>query len=234
MIIVLNNKSNFNKDEFLNYMEELAQINYRNPLILCPSSPYLSMCSDITFGLGSQNVSKDNLTSRTGEITAAQLKSLGVSYCIVGHSDRRINNHETNEYINCQINNLLSENIIPILCVGESKEEYDKNITKEVILNEIKSAIKNISYDNHQKIIVAYEPIWAIGSKTPPTISEIEEVVHFIKSIIPNNKVLYGGGINNNNIFEIADLQSIDGLLIGGLGCNSESLKSTLEILDKK
>lgn len=234
MIIVLNNKSNFNKEEFLNYMEELSRINYKKPLILCPSTSYLSLCSDIAFGLGSQNVSKDNLTSRTGEITATQLKSLGVSYCIVGHSDRRINNHETDEYINCQINNLLSENIIPILCVGESKEEYDKNITKEVILNEIQSAIRNTSYDNQQKIIVAYEPIWAIGSKVPPMINEIEEVVNFIKSIMPNNKVLYGGGITNDNIFEITDLQNIDGLLIGSLGCNSELLKNVLEIIDKK
>lgn len=122
MIIILNNKTNFTRDEFLDYKNHLSQINYYHPLILCPSSCYLPFCQETTLGLGAQNVSKTNSKSATGEITAPQLKSLNVNYCLVGHSERRIHLNEDSNDISAKIKNLLAEDIIPILCIGEMRK----------------------------------------------------------------------------------------------------------------
>lgn len=229
MIIVLNNKTNFTKDEFLDYKNHLSQINYYHPLILCPSSCYLPFCQETTLGLGAQNVSKTNSKSATGEITAPQLKSLNVNYCLVGHSERRIHLNEDSNDISAKIKNLLAEDIIPILCIGENEEEYQNNKIKEVLLKDLKASFSAVSYLDQQKIIIAYEPIWAIDSDTIPTNKEIEETTEFIKGIFPNNIVLYGGGVTSDNIYELSQIKTVDGFLLGRLGNNINELEEFLK-----
>lgn len=226
MIVALNNKSNLEKDEFINYLNNLKRISTNSTLILCPTYLNIPLVDGVL--LGSQNVSKENNGAFTGEISAKQLKSYGVQYSIVGHSERREYQKETNEDIKEKIIKLQENDIIPILCIGESKIERENGTYKEVLKEEL-SILNDISKDN---IIVAYEPIWSIGTGIIPTNSEIEEVFTLIKSILPNNKVLYGGSANNDNIDTLKEIDLIDGYLLGGLSLKPDKLQEFLNKLN--
>ncbi len=231
MIVILNNKCNLTKEEFLNYLEDLKTIETENDLIVCPSTINISMYDNTEFPLGSQNVSKFITGPHTGEISSKQLKSYGVKYCIVGHSERREEQNESNKDTNEKIKMLLNEGIIPVLCVGETKEERDNNTYKEVITKEINAAIEGLNEEEQESIIVAYEPIYSIGTGIIPTNTEIEEIFKLIKEILPMNKALYGGSANENNIDDLKQTKEIDGYLLGGLSLNITNLKEFLSKL---
>ena len=231
MIVMLNNKCNLNKEEFLNYLEDLKTIRTEEDLIVCPSTINLSMYDNSIFPLGAQNVSKYITGPHTGEISSKQLKSYGVKYCIVGHSERRQEQNESNKDTNEKIKMLLNEGITPVLCIGETKEERDNNTYKEVITKEINDAIKDLNEEEQESIIVAYEPIYSIGTGIIPTNTEIEEIFKLIKEILPTNKILYGGSANENNIDELKQTKEIDGYLLGGLSLNITKLKDFLSKL---
>ena len=231
MIVMLNNKCNLNKEEFLNYLEDLKTIRTEEDLIVCPSTINLSMYDNNVFPLGAQNVSKYITGPHTGEISSKQLKSYGVKYCIVGHSERRQEQNESNKDTNEKIKMLLNEGIIPVLCVGETKEERDNNTYKELITKEINDAIKDLNEEEQESIIVAYEPIYSIGTGIIPKNNEIEEIFKLIKEILPTNKILYGGSANENNIDELKQTKEIDGYLLGGLSLNITKLKDFLSKL---
>ena len=228
MIIALNNKSNLNKEEFINYLSELNKINTKHDLILCPTFLNIPRANidDKNYLLGAQNVSCNSSGAFTGEISAEQLKAENVNYCIIGHSERRQNQKESLNDISAKLNNLQKYNIIPILCVGETKEERDNNKTIDVIRKELLSAIENqIDIKN---IIIAYEPIWAIGTGVIPKNEDIKAVITEIKKILPSNKVLYGGSCNEENIEELNKIQEIDGYLLGGISLKIKNLKELL------
>ena len=225
MIVALNNKSNLDKDEFISYLNNLKGISTSSTLILCPT--YLNIpLVNIDILLGSQNVSTKDNGAYTGEISAEQLKSYNVKYSIVGHSERREYQKETNEDIKEKIIKLQENGIIPIICIGESKIERENGTYKEVLKEEL-SILNDLPKDN---IIIAYEPIWSIGTGIIPTNEEIIEVFELIKSILPNNKVLYGGSANNDNIDTLKTISLIDGYLLGGLSLKPDKLQ---EFLDK-
>ena len=223
MIVALNNKSNLDKNEFISYLDNLKKINTNSTLILCPTYLNIPLVDGIL--LGSQNVSKTDDGAYTGEVSAKQLKSYGVKYSIVGHSERREYQKETNEDIKEKIVRLIENDITPILCIGESKLERDNNTYKEVLIKEL-----SILEDVNKDIIIAYEPIWSIGTGVIPTNEEIIEVFKLIKSICPNDKVLYGGSANNDNIDTLKQIDLIDGYLLGGLSLKPDKLG---EFLDK-
>ena len=186
------------------------------------------MYDNSIFPLGAQNVSKYITGPHTGEISSKQLKSYGVKYCIVGHSERRQEQNESNKDTNEKIKMLLNEGITPVLCVGETKEERDNNTYKEVITKEINDAIKDLNEEEQESIIVAYEPIYSIGTGIIPTNSEIAEIFKLIKEILPTNKILYGGSANEKNIDDLKQTKEIDGYLLGGLSLNITNLKEFL------
>lgn len=224
MLVVLNNKCNFNLDEYLDYQNKLKNINFKNDIVLCPSSVYLSNFELENVFLGSQNVSPFNDGAYTGEVSARQLKSLNVKYCLVGHSERRVYFKENNEIMKNKIEQLLENEIIPIYCVGELEKSSDNNELDEElkILEEIR---------NNEKIIIAYEPLWAIGTGIQPNINELEKIIKLIKEKFPNNKVLYGGSVNENSIVNLKS-ELIDGYLLGGVSLHPDRISMLLSKLD--
>lgn len=233
MIIALNNKCNLNRKEFKEYYKELLKIKTKSKLILCPTFLNIGLAYSEKVLLGSQNVSREKEGAFTGEISAEQLKNYGVKYSIVGHSERREYQREGFDDINKKIKRLLDNNIVPILCVGETLEERKENQVEEVLNAELLSAIKGLDAKDKSKIIVAYEPIWSIGTGKIPTLEEIEEVFTFIKKKFPKNKVLYGGSANEKNIDELKTLKIIDGYLLGGLSLKPKELQEFLNKLEK-
>lgn len=226
MIIILNNKSNLEKREFLEYQQELEKLQSNHKLVLCPSTIYLSDFKLDQFSLGGQNVSSYENGAYTGEVNAKQLKSLGVEYCIVGHSERRKYQKETNEDIQRKLKNLLNENIIPILCIGEKEKESNQNKIIEVLIKELKECLNGIEDD---RVIIAYEPIWAIGSGITPSKESVDNILSELKNIYPKNKLIYGGSLNQENIKEFNKSKIIDGYLIGGLSLKIKELEQFLE-----
>lgn len=224
MLVVLNNKCNFNLDEYLDYQNKLKNPNFKNDIVLCPSSIYLSNFELENIFLGSQNVSPFNDGAYTGEVSARQLKSLNVKYCLVGHSERRVYFKENNEILKNKIEQLLENEIIPIYCVGELEKNRDNNeLDKELkILEEI---------HNNEKIIIAYEPLWAIGTGIQPNINELEKIIKLIKEKFPNNKVLYGGSVNEDSIVNLKS-ELIDGYLLGGVSLHPDRISMLLSKLD--
>ena len=229
MIVVLNNKSNLDKKEFMEYQNELKKIESSHQLVICPSQVYLNSIDLPTFDLGSQNVSSYHQGAYTGEIYAHQLKSLDVKYCLVGHSERRKYQRETNKDINEKIKRLLEEEITPILCIGETKEQKDSKRTKSVLLSELNECLAGI---NNNDIIIAYEPIWAIGTGITPTKDEVEDVLKEIKKVYQKNKLIYGGSLNQENIVEFKTSDLIDGYLLGGLSLKPQELKDFISKIE--
>lgn len=232
MIIALNNKSNLTKEEFLKYQEAIKKLSFKTTdVILIPSNIYLSIVSTPNISLGSQNVSMYEMGPHTGEVSAVQLKQLGVKYCLVGHSERRKEQHETNAEINGKIKSLLNQDIIPILCIGETKEE--KNAAHTVVYQELQAALSGVTEEELEKVIFAYEPIWSIGTGLIPTSSEIESIISIIKETYPNNRVLYGGSVTIDNIEKLTQEKTVDGYLLGGLSLQLDKVQELIDKIEK-
>lgn len=227
-LIVCNLKTYLNKEEFDSYIEGIKDLDLSN-VVTCPSFIYLDSLYKKNIVIGSQDVSIYKNKNHTGEITTSQLKSIGVKYSIVGHSERC----ETNDIISIKINNLLEERIIPILCIGEKLEDRKDNTYKEKLRTKLREILGNIKKEEISKIIIAYEPLWAIGSGKIPTIEELEDIITYIKSIIKEEynadiKVLYGGSISKNNIDTLNRIECLDGYLIGKASTDSTELKTII------
>lgn len=232
MIIALNNKSNLTKEEFLKYQEDIQKLNFKTSnVILIPSNIYLASVNIPNISLGSQNVSMYEMGPHTGEVSASQLRQLGVSYCLVGHSERRKEQHETNIEIRNKIKNLLNQGIIPILCIGETKEE--KNTAHTVIYQELQEALIGLTEEELKKVIIAYEPVWSIGTGLIPTSTEIESIVTKIKETYPNNLFLYGGSVTLENIEKLTQENAVDGYLLGGLSLQLDKVQILIDKIEK-
>ena len=230
MIIVLNNKSNLNKNEFIEYQEELSKLNSPYDVVLCPTYTNISLFNLNKILLGSQNVSNNNEGAFTGEISAKNLKSYNVKYSLVGHSERRKNQKETEKDTNEKIKRLLESNITPILCVGETMEERENGEVKKIIKTQVQLALAGVSPSDIEKIIIAYEPIWSIGTGNIPKIEDILLTNNYIREILPYNKIIYGGSVNEENIDNIKSPE-IDGYLLGGLSLKPKQLQTFIDKL---
>jgi triosephosphate isomerase len=227
-LIVANLKMNLTLEEANDYLDIIKKnIIDQLEIIICPSFPFLPLFKNKDYKLGAQNCYYLDKGSYTGEVSPLQLKTIGVSYIIVGHSERRIYFKENNELINDKLKAILKHNIKPILCIGETMEERLLHKTFIVLKKQLNEALKDIESDMLTDIVIAYEPVWAIGSGKTPTSQEIAEVINYIKDLIKkeykidNIIVLYGGSVNLKNIKAITNIA--DGVLIGSASIDADN-----------
>ena len=229
--IVSNHKMNLTKEEIENYVSQISSLKSTNKLVFCPSNIYLPYFQNQeNYELGVQNVADRKMGALTGEVAVEQLKSLNVSYAIIGHSERRNILNESEEMIHQKIKLVLENDMIPILCIGEKEEEIPQR--EEILMAEIDSAF--LQQSNLERLIIAYEPIWAIGTGKIPTPEEITTITEWIKDYIQKKyqvscPVLYGGSVSVSNIDELSTVSNIDGYLIGGTSLDIEKLKVIIE-----
>lgn len=219
MLLIINQKSHLIYNEVKKYEKKLRKYN----LIILPSQCYLSQFQKGKYTLGAQDVSAFKEKNRTGEVTAEQLYSLNVKYCLIGHSDRKNYNNETNKMLKEKLDRCFENNIIPLYCIGETNDEtYKEEINDQLDL------IK-INYPNKELIIV-YEPKKNIGNSNAD-FSNIEKIIKYIKnSTITNNyKLIYGGGVRINNIEYIKSINELDGLILYTEGLKINDIKSIYE-----
>ena len=217
--IIGNLKMNLDYFEIKDYINYFGAKKYSN-VYFAPSNIYLLAFIEHNLNTVSQDVSSFDKGAYTGDISASQLKSIGVSYSLVGHSERR-RYYQDDFLINQKINNLLNNNIIPILCIGEKEEERKSNQYIDVLKRQIDNAFNDIESKELKNLIIAYEPVWSIGTGLIPSNNEIEEVVVFLKDYVKekysfNVEVLYGGSVNNENIETLEKISHLDGYLVGG------------------
>ncbi len=230
-IVVGNWKMNMTRSEtkeFLTCMKERIKDETTEVAFAVPFTD-LDVANSVIDGtnilLAAQNVHYEPRGAYTGEISIEMLKELNVRYCIVGHSERRQYFNETDIDVNKKAKALIENNISPIICVGETLEERENNTHLEKIESQVKKAIADIDIRNVQNVIIAYEPLWAIGTGNTATPEIAEEICSYIRykvaemygiSISNNIRILYGGSVNENNAKEFFAKDNIDGALVGG------------------
>ncbi|MDO5569543.1 MAG: triose-phosphate isomerase family protein [bacterium] len=221
-LIVLNHKMAFSYDDLYKYISELNDIN--KSFVVLPSYTYLKeFCMLCNYPIGSQNVSKFMDNNHTSQISALQLKNIGVNYALIGHSECRKEFNETNIDIKQKVVKCLENNIIPIICVGEKKGEDVIFVIEEQL-----NLIKDIDSSN---IVVVYEPVWAIGTGEFPLMKEIDTVIKYIRNSFKKSiKVLYGGSVNKDNIADI--LMITDGILVGSKSANISFVKDLVKEIE--
>lgn len=178
--------------------------------------------------IGAQNCAVSDSGSWTGEVSPLNLKKLGVNYVILGHSERRQKLNESDSLINEKIKIALSNKLIPIVCIGETLEQRKAGKTKIILLNQLKQVFKNLQINKSTDLILAYEPVWAIGNGKTPTISEINDVHKFLHTQIKKILkipvlIIYGGSVNQNNAAKIIQEKYVDGLLVGGASLQAKN-----------
>ena len=233
--LVCNFKNKLLKDDILKYNRNLLEIETKVKLVLCPPSIYLSLFDKNGYDLGVQDISSFMDRTITGEIEANQIKSLGATYVIVGHSERRIYKHEINiDFIN-KINNALENNLNVIYCVGETLRDKENGSTFEILEKQISEVLNNVEIKN---IMIAYEPVWAIGTGNVPSIKEIKENIEFISDLLYEKyecklDILYGGSVNDENIGELCSIKGLSGFLVGGASLDVNKVKGMILEMQK-
>lgn len=237
---------NLNTSDAKKMLEDLVkyELDSNVEAIICP--PFTSIdaageiLKDSSIELGAQNVSEYEDGAYTGEVSTNMLKDLGVSYVIIGHSERRTYFKESNEIVNKKIKRALSQGLKVILCVGEDQETRDANKHEALVKDQVESSLKNID-GNIENIVVAYEPIWAIGTGKTCNSDDAEAMCAFIRKVLgdiyseekaENLRVLYGGSVKPNNVVELMAKENIDGALVGGASLKSEDFKNLINYGD--
>ncbi|MCT4607345.1 MAG: triose-phosphate isomerase [Marinisporobacter sp.] len=175
--------------------------------------------------VGAQNMHYEESGAFTGEVSPLMLKEIGVDYCVIGHSERRQYFNETDETVNKKIHTAFHHGIGPIVCVGETLEEREKGNMEVVVKNQVVKAFKDVKAESVKDIVIAYEPIWAIGTGKTATSEQANEAIYKIREVVKGLygeeictevRIQYGGSVKPNNVEEIMNQEDIDGALVGG------------------
>lgn len=210
MKIIANLKMSLNQDKIKEYLEKVSPVEN---LIVCPS--YIFLNDFKNYNVAAQDVSINNNGSYTGEISAEQLNSINVKYCIIGHSERRKYHKENNEILQQKLNKLLENKITPIFCIGEEEK-----------LEELTYQLEILTLEN---CYIAYEPVWAIGTGKIPTNEKIIEAINIIRQT-NNQPIFYGGSVTPKNINKLSEIKELEGFLIGSAACIPESINQMLKL----
>jgi triosephosphate isomerase len=217
--IVANWKMNGSQSLLNEYSKSFGKVNN---LIVCVPFVYLNEPRELI--LGAQNIHQQPKGAYTGEVSVPMLAELGVKYCLVGHSERRQYFNETNELVCAKAQTCLDASITPIICIGETLEQYEKNQTVSVLEKQLAECLPNKT-----GFWVAYEPVWAIGTGKTPTINEISKVHSMLREKLPSTPLLYGGSVNGANAAAIFAVKNVDGALVGGASLDIPSMNAILK-----
>ena len=239
IIIAGNWKMNKNIGESIDLANSIKRSLYdveEVEIVVCPPFTSLSDVNEITMEtnikLGAQDCFWQIEGAFTGEVSAAMLKSVGCEYCIIGHSERRQFFGETNETVNKKLKSLLKENIKPIVCVGEKLEERKSGRTFDVIKDHVINSLAGISKEEMVRTVIAYEPVWAIGTGVNATKEQAEEAHKYIRTLLgqmhgdevaKSVRIQYGGSVKPENIKELISQEDVDGALVGGASLKADS-----------
>lgn len=236
-------KMNLSIKKSLEFVKKIRKTNHQ----VCVAAPYTFLCelnkalAHKKVKLAAQDVAMQEEGAFTGEVSAKMLKKVGCKFCLVGHSERRVYFNETDKSVNEKIKQLLDHGIKPVLCVGENSAQRNKKMTKRVLNKQLNNGLQDIK--DIDKVIIAYEPIWAISTfqktkiKKSATLEDIVDVHQYIKNILISSykkkgekiKILYGGSVKPSNSKEILSLKEVDGALVGGASLKVSSFNAILE-----
>lgn len=240
-IIAGNWKMHNTIDEAVKLVTELKPLikDAKCDVVVCPTFVCLDAVKKAAEGtnikVGAQNMYFEEKGAFTGEVSPNMLQAMGIDYVIIGHSERRQYFNETDESVNKKLKAAFSHNLIPILCVGESLNERESEITSEVIGRQIKLDLSGLTSEMVEKLVVAYEPIWAIGTGKTATKEEANDTIAFIRKTIASiygndvadkTRIQYGGSVKPSTIKEQMSMSDIDGALVGGASLKAEDFSA--------
>jgi triosephosphate isomerase len=248
LVIAGNWKMFKTKDEAVDFIYDIVlkvPSKYKVATVIC--APFVDLRALVkrqgpNLRIGAQNMHYLDEGPFTGEVSALMLHSIQVTYVILGHSERRTFYNETDEILNRKIKNALQHELVPILCVGESLETREQGNTNEFIKGQLAKDLESLAPVEVQKIVIAYEPIWAIGTGRTATALMADETMGFIRNEIKTRfgektaskiKIIYGGSVNPKNIQELLQQENIDGALIGAASLKVESFLEMVSIASK-
>ncbi|SHI16035.1 triosephosphate isomerase [Sporobacter termitidis DSM 10068] len=231
-VIAANWKMNMLPSKIKAYAEELKPLAAPAKwcdIVICPPFVMIPAAQkafrDSRISIGAQNLNENESGAYTGEVSSEQLSDLGAHYVIIGHSERRQLFGETDITVNKKVHAALQANLRPIVCVGETAQQREMNVTEELVTLQLKAALAGVPATKMRRIVVAYEPIWAIGTGNTATAADAEAVAASIRAVIRGLygartaraiSILYGGSMNAKNAFELLSQPDVDGGLIGG------------------
>ena len=213
--------------EFVNEVKDRVN-NDKVEAVICAPFTLLKDLKQATKGtnikIGAQNMHFEEKGAFTGEISPLMLKELDMDNVVIGHSERRQYFNETDETVNKKVLKALEVGIDPILCVGETLEEREAGNTKDVCKVQVEKALENVSKEDLAKVVIAYEPVWAIGTGKTATSEDANDVIAYIREVVANLygelanevRIQYGGSVKPSNVAEIMNQSDIDGALVGG------------------
>ena len=221
-------------DELMSELEKV-ELPRDTQVIVCPPFPYLEMTSDYAndsyFAVGAQNVSDQERGAYTGEVSAEMLESMEIDYCIVGHSERRAYYGETDQTVAAKVDRLLAHGLKPIVCVGEVLAEREAGRQLDVVKTQVEQGLFHLSEEQMRQVVIAYEPVWAIGTGRTATPDQAQEIHHHIRTLLAAKygqaladdiSILYGGSCKPGNAKELFACPDIDGGLIGGASLKAQ------------
>lgn len=228
-------KTNVEAEQF---MKQCSALGARDDLELVICAPFTALAhlaelsNTTVIKIGAQNMHYEEHGAFTGEISPMMLSSLGVQYVILGHSERRSYFHENNSVVALKVAAAFHHQLIPILCVGETLSEYEAGLTELVVKEQTEAAIRGLRSDQVKSLVIAYEPVWAIGTGKTATATDANHVISYIRRLVADQfdqqvanhvRILYGGSVKPDNIAQFMAESDIDGALVGGASLNYES-----------
>ncbi len=248
-LVVGNWKMNKTKKEVITFLDDIVNHDFgeKNTVVIAPPSAYLYLFeeklrySKILYG--TQNFYPKDNGAFTGEFSIEMMRDFGCKYAIIGHSERRTIFYECDDFASKKILSCIQNQIKPILCVGENLEQRKHEDFKQFLVNQIKTAFSRIDKSDISKVIIAYEPIWAIGTGETATPDQVEEIHMFLRNFLVNEygndigkeiPLLYGGSVKPANVKELALAQSVNGFLIGGASLSAQTFIEISDLLNGK